>query len=345
MPRGRGGVSLTLKDVAQEAGVSYQTVSRALNGSPEIKPGTRARVLAVAERLGYHPNRLAGSLRTSRSKVIGLVMSDVENFFFAEVVSSVEAGARDRGYSVILANSAEDIERERLAVASLIERRVDGLIIAPAEGDHAYLARALPKSFPLVAINRMIESVPCSAVLTENEAGAKEAVQYLIARGHSRIGAVIGSSGLMTSRERFAGFSAAMREAGLPIRAEWIGTGGLRPEGGRMAATKIFARVDRPTALFASSNKIAEGVLVALGELGLRHGRDVEVIGFDNAVWARLVDPPVPVIAQPTAQIGFDAVRLLIDVIDGEVRAPRILRLPARLITNLPADLRSLATA
>jgi LacI family transcriptional regulator len=326
--------SITLKGVAEKAGVSYQTVSRAINGHGEISDATRARVLNVVREMGYRPNRVAGSLRTNRSKTIGLVMSDIENVFFAEVVSGVEAAATARGYQVLLANSGEDIDRERQAIGSLIERRVDGLIVAPAEGDHRYLAQELPKNFPLVSINRAINDMPCSAVLTQNQAGARTATEYLISRGHQRIAIITGSFGLMTSQERVVGFKEAMIKANLPIRNDWVLAGGIQPEYGRRVAMQIFSSPDRPTALFATSSRLVEGVLIALRELGLRRGLDVDVIGFDDVQWARFVDPPLPVVAQAARQIGTEAVRLVLDLLEGVVRVHQVVRLPTHLITG-----------
>jgi LacI family transcriptional regulator, galactose operon repressor len=335
MPRQTRAV--TLKDVALAAGVSYQTVSRAINGDAEISQATRQKVLRIIKRVGYRPNRLAGSLRTNRSKVIGLVVSDLENVFFAEVATGVEAEAKSRGYSVILANSGEDIVQEREAVVSLFERRVDGLIIAPAEGDHSYLDEDLPRKFPIVAFNRSTDFARYGAVLTENEHAARIATEYLIGRGHKNIGAIVASAGLMTSRERLAGFTAAMKAADLRVRSEWVATGSVRPEGARNAAIKIFSRRDHPTAILTSSHRISEGVLRAFKELGLRHGRDVDVVGFDGVTWAALVDPPLAVVAQPTQQIGRESVRMLTGMIAGTER-PTTVRLPAQLITHDDAD-------
>jgi LacI family transcriptional regulator len=330
--------TVTLKDVARRASVSYQTVSRAVNGHSDISPETRTRILRIAERLGYSPNRLAGSLRTNQSKVIGLVVSDIENVFFAEVASGVEAEARSRGYSVLLANSGEDNLREREAVRSLVERRVDGLILGPAQGDHSYLQTALPKRFPLVTINRKIDFSYCGAVVIENEIAARRAVEYLIARGHRKIGAIVASAELTTSRERLNGFRSAMADAGLAVRREWVATGSVRPDGARIAAIKILTRSDRPTAMMTSSHRISEGVLIAMKELGLKLGRDVDLIGFDHVRWTALLDPPVAVIEQPTQHIGREATRMLIEMINGTA-GPSIVTLPARLITHMEAEL------
>lgn len=323
---------ITLKDVARKAGVSYQTVSRVINDQPHVKATTRERVLRFVRELDYRPNRLAGSLRTKHSQAIGLVMSDIENVFFAEVVSGVESEAVNRGYSVILTNSNEDVQRERQAVATLVERRVDGMIIAPTEGDHRYLFAELPRSFPVVVINRLIDEIQFSAVLVDNQGGAYAATEYLIKQGHTHIGAAIGNLGLMTTRERLEGFRNALKVHGLVARPEWIREGGLRPEGARLAALEILRAKPRPTALFASSNKITEGVMLALKDLGLRHGKDIGLIGFDSFPWASLFDPPLSVVAQPTYEIGRQAVGLLLDIIRGAVHGPRIIRLPTRLL-------------
>lgn len=337
MPRKPESGTVTLKDVAREAQVSFQTVSRAINGQPEISDETREKVLAVCRKLGYRPNRLAGSLRAKHSKVIGLVVSDIENAFFAEVVSGAEAETTARGWSLLLANSGEDLARERNAVVSLFERRIDGLIIAPAEGDHAYLRKELPRDFPLVAFNRALELNGCGAVLTENESGARSAVEYLIRRGHKEIGAIVASLGLMTSRERIAGFRAGMEAAGLPVREDWIGIGGVHSDSARLAALKVLSREDRPTALLTSSHRVTEGVLHALRELGLRYGKDVELVSFDNIPWATFLEPPLPVVAQPTQRIGREAVQMLMRMIDGTGKSS-VLRLPVQLVTHRAAE-------
>jgi LacI family transcriptional regulator len=215
---------------------------------------------------------------------------------------------------------------------------VDGLILAPAQGDHSYLQTALPKKFPIVTINRKIEFARCGAVVIENEQAARRAVEYLIARGHQKIGAIVASAELSTSRERLAGFRAAMTKAGLPVRREWLATGTVRPEGARIAAIKIFTQADRPTALMTSSHRISEGVLLALKELGLKFGRDVDIVGFDHVRWSALIDPPMAVIEQPTQDIGREATRMLVDMINGTA-GPSIVRLPARLITHEEAEL------
>ena len=324
--------TVTLKDVARASEVSYQTVSRAVNGLPGINADTRDKVLEVARALGYRRNGIAGSLRTNRSRAIGLVLSDIENAFFAEVVQAAEAEARRRGYSVLLATSNEELAREREAVGTLMERRVDGLIVAPSEGDHGYLDRELPDDFPLVAINRAIPERSCGAVLIDNVEAARQATEVLVQRGHRRVGALVGDLALMTSRERLEGFEQALRAGGGSVRPDWVRQAGLRRDTGRRAALELLGQADRPSALFASSNMLTEGALLAMRDLGLKHGVDVELAGFDLG-FCELLSPPVPVIKQPTYEIGQTAIGLLIDLIEG-TREPGEIRLSGRLVAE-----------
>jgi LacI family transcriptional regulator len=329
----RATMSVTIRDIAQAAGVSHQTVSRALNGSSSIRAETRQQVMEVAQRLSYRPNRLAGSLRRKKTGVIGLVVSDIENQFFAEIISGAESEASARGYSLILANSGEEMERERQAVKSLLSLQVDGIVISPAEGDQSYLTTERPEGFPIVAINRPINSVGCDAVLSQNDIGAKLATEYLIGRGHRNIGAIVSSAHLVTSRERLAGFRAALKGAKLPIEKRWIGYGGTRTESARRAMQAILASTIRPTAMFSSNSKVAEGIMAALYENGLKH-RDIEIASFDDVAWARFVDPPMGIVTQQPNEMGRKAVRILLDSIAGQVRSPTVHRLPVQLSTH-----------
>ena len=254
--RPRKPVAVTMKAIAGQVGVSYQTVSRAIKGYPEISPESRTKVQHIAERIGFRTNRLAGSMRTSQPNVLSLSRRGG---------GRLEATATRNGYSIVLANSGQDIARERRAVTSRCERRIDGLILAPAEADHDYLRSALPKGFSIVAINRKIEWARCGAVLTENEKGARDAVEYVISRGHEKIGAIVASAGLMTSRvrlclsgsdERFSGSGDRYRIAG----AMRVASNRKRSSAGcAAAAAKILSVRDRPTASLTSSHRISQG--------------------------------------------------------------------------------------
>lgn len=320
-------MSITLKDVAARSGVSYQTVWRALHAAPGIRPATRAHVLEVARALGYRPNRLAGSLRTARSRALGLVLANIENLSSAAITAAVEAEATRQGYSVLLMTTGESIAREREAVRALVERRVDGLLLTPAAGGHAWLADELPPGLPLVAVNRHIDGHPTASVLIRNAHGARLATEHLIAAGHRRIACLFAGRALMTFRERADGFLAAMKAAGIEVEPGWLVETGVQAEGARAATRALLARTPRPTALLATGNQMVEGALLGLADLGLRHGHEVTVAGYDIP-YAAILDPPVPIVWSPNAELGRRAVEVVIDLIEGRAKHLSRLRLP-----------------
>ncbi len=321
----------TLKEVAERAGVSYQTVWRALHDAPGILPSTREQILQIAETLGYRTNRLGWSLRTNRTATIGLVVFEVGNAFTAEVTSSIELEATRRGYTVLLMSSGDDIERERNAVRSLMDRRVDGIIMsATPSGDHHYLLRELPKGFPLVAFNHAIRNVPSVTVSARNREAGAAAGEYLIHLGHKRIAGIFGNLANQSNEDRHAGFVSSLRRRKLPIEKNWVRTGPHSVEFARECVKQIFRGKEQPTALFASTYVLTEGALLGLRDIGVRRGTDVAMIGFD-VKYARLLDPPLPILVQPAAEIGRLAVEAVLDLVEGkEVRSVR--PLPIQLV-------------
>lgn len=308
-------MTITLKRVASEAGVSYQTVWRALHDAPGILPGTRTQVLEVASRLGYRRNVAASSLRTARTNTIGLVVLDVENRFTGQLVGGVEAAATECGCSVLLMNSGDDIGRERRAIEALTGRQVDGIILNPSsKGDHAYLLRDLPKGFPLVSINRAIPGVP-STTVESRHADMALATRLLVEQGHRSIGGLFGEAAntpFLRRRQALQRMLHAM--PGMPDL--WFRHGPNTASFAREAIKAMLSMPGRPTALVAGGNRLTEGVLLGLRDLGLRQGIDLAVIGFDLP-YAGLLDPPMPVLLQPAAGMGRLAVDILVSLRDG----------------------------
>jgi DNA-binding LacI/PurR family transcriptional regulator len=319
-------MAVTLKQVAESAGVSYQTVWRAIHNGPGILPETRESVLAAAVRLGYQRNRIAGSLRTQKSATIGLVVLDVRDAHASEITLGVEEEATRQGLSVLFANSHDDVRRERGAVMSLMEHRVDGLILSPStSGDHNYLRKAIPKGFPLVAVNRPIRIPRFHAVLS-NDQDAELAARYLITKGHTKIAGVFGDLTATPMHGRHNAFVEELSRKKLSVRPSWILDGANTAEAGRAAVHRIFNSPRRPTSLFAASSRLTEGVLYGLRDIGLRHGCDVDVVGFDLR-YAGLLDPPLPVLSQPAREMGRLAVDLLVRLLSG-VSVEALHRLP-----------------
>jgi LacI family transcriptional regulator len=328
-------MTITLKRVASEAGVSYQTVWRALHDAPGILPGTRTQVLEVASRLGYRRNVAASTLRTSRTNTIGLIVLDVENRFTSQLVGGVEAAATEGGYSVLLMNSADDVVRERRAVHALTGRQVDGIILNPSsDGDHSYLLRDLPAGLPLVSINRPIPGVP-SATVESRHTDVALAAERLVEQGHRWIGGIFGEEGNTPFLHRRQALQRALGviQGCSPL---WFRHGPNTSAFARETIKAMLAPIDRPTALFVGGNRLTEGVLLGLRDLGLRQGIDLAVVGFDLP-YAGLLDPPMPVLLQPARDMGRLAVDTLFAMRNGRaILSPR--PLPLALDIGIPGD-------
>ncbi|WP_143527946.1 LacI family DNA-binding transcriptional regulator [Rubrobacter xylanophilus] len=327
---GRPGGRVTLRDVAREAGVSIKTVSRVVNGEREVNPETAARVSEVLSRLRYRPNELARSLKGRRSRTIGLMIADISNPFYSGCAKAVEEVARERGYAVILCASAEDAQTEREYVDLLIQRRVEGLLLVPAADGHEYLRQEQTAGLAVVALDRPIAGLPTDAVIVQNRAGTRRAVQHLIEHGHRRIAFVGAGRELYTTRKRLEGYREALREAGLEelVRLE---APDAPSAAGRMR--ELLALNTPPTAVFAANNLITLGALQALEQAGARVPEDVALVGFDDFALAAVLRPRLTLVRQPADELGRRAARLLIDRLENKLPpTPRRTVLPTELI-------------
>jgi DNA-binding LacI/PurR family transcriptional regulator len=302
----------TVADVAKSAGVSVSTAARVLSGEGYAAEETRRIVLEAAKELGYVPNQIARSLRMSRTRLIGLLIGDVENSFYSAIAKHVESVAKDAGYHVVLCNSDDDPEIEREYLQLLEGMRVDAVIVTPTSKNRRHLGRLLEKGIVIVQMDRRVDGVTSDAIVVDNEAGAAMGVSHLIEAGHSMIGILTGELSVATSRQRLAGYERALRDHGLPIRQELIKTGSFHREHAIEHATELIHARPTPTAIFAANNFLAEGVLVALGQQGLRVARDVSVVAFDDVEWMSMVDPPLTAVRQPTRDMARGAAELVL---------------------------------
>lgn len=328
------GMLSTLKDVAQEAGVSYQTVWRAMHDKSDVSAGTRTHVLEVARRLGYRRNALAGGLRTQRSATLGLVVLDVGNSYTGALARAMQVRASEQAHSLMLMNSGDDVEREQDAVLSLLERRVDGLIInVSQDADHSYLSKVLPSGFPLVAVNRGVPGLRVPTVASRN-ADVAAAARWLAGRGHHRLGGLFGDFSNPPFLTRYRAYRKEVRRLGLDVVDDWYASGSNTVDFARLSVAELFApsavlSASAPTALFAAGNRLTEGALLGLRDVGLKRGEDVEVVGFD-VDYGALLEPPMPVMKQAAELLGQRAVDVLLSLVIG-VGAPR--RVPPFPIT------------
>ncbi|MGH3313656.1 MAG: LacI family DNA-binding transcriptional regulator [Streptomyces sp.] len=322
----------SIKDVASVAGVSVATVSRVLNEHPAVRPDTRARVLSAVAELGYRPNAVARSLRTDQTRTLGLIISDVLNPFFTELARAVEDAARERGYSVIIGNADERPALQEHHVRTLLDRRIDGLLVSPTDGGTAVIRDAVRARTPMVFVDRWIRGIDVPVIHADGRAAVHDLVAHLYALGHRRLAIIGGPRSTTTGNERVEAFRTALRAHGLPLPEKYIGQGDFQTESGRRATAAFLDLPDPPQAVFATDNLMALGAMDELRGLGLRVPEDMALAAFDDIPWFLHTDPPLTAIAQPTGELGHRAVQALINLVEG--RCADSVTLSARLVTR-----------
>jgi LacI family transcriptional regulator len=324
---------VTLKDVAAAAKVSRATAARALNSYGYVGDQTALRVLESADALGYRANRVAQALRRGQLPIVGFLPGDIQNAFFARIAHDLEVELRRHGHNLLIASSEESVEQERELLESLRSLSVRGFILAPTStSDNQHIVSLAREGSPVVLIDRVADNVHCDSIVVDNEGGAREAVEYLIANGHRRIALLRDDSRIFTAQERFAGYRSALQAHGITPDDSLVGVSRSTVEQAIEATIRLFSRRDRPTALFTVDSLMTQGALLALRSLGLAIARDVSLVGFDDFDLATFTDPQITVVAQPIAEIGPLAARLLLDRLAGQQDPPRHVRFPTRLV-------------
>ena len=314
-------MTATIADVAARASVSTATVSRVLAGLGGARPETRARIVAAAQELGYRPSGVARSLKLRTTRTLGLVITDIGNPFFPELVRAVEDAARERGFAVLLCNAAEDAEREAAYLELLAGRRVDGVVIASSGVGERHSAWLTTAPIPVVLVNCASATASLPTILSDNRRGGALAVEHLLALGHRRIGHVTAPARNEAAADRLQGARDAMRSAGLDARTLVVVEGDGHVAGGAAAATQLLARDPSITGVFAYNDLTAIGAIRGIRAFGLDVPHDVSVVGFDDVDLAAYADPPLTTVAQRTAEMGRWAVATLLDRLDGGSRA------------------------
>jgi LacI family transcriptional regulator len=321
-----------MRDVAALAGVGLKTVSRVVNGVPTVDPALVTRVNAAATKLGYRPNLTASSLarRDGRTATIGLLLEDVANPFSAAVHRAVEDVARARRFQVLTGSLDEDPDRERQLAHTLIDRRVDGLIIMPAGSDQSYLVPEQQAGIPLVFLDRHPSLIAADTVASDHRSGALRAVGHLVTVGHRRVGYLGDNLSIATARARFDGYRQALEQAGVEVESVLVRHGLHTVDAAVKATNDILSIVGRPTALFSSQNLVTMGTVRALHTAALQHR--IAVVGFDDFALADLLQPGISVVAQDPAALGRLAAEMLFNRIAGDHASPRTHVLPTTFI-------------
>ncbi|WP_156724632.1 LacI family DNA-binding transcriptional regulator [Streptomyces apocyni] len=330
-----------MKDVAGRAGVGLKTVSRVVNGEPGVTPDTERRVQEAIDALGFRRNDSARVLRKGRTASIGLVLEDLADPFYGPLSRAVEEVARAHGALLINGSSAEDPDRERELVLALCARRVDGLVVIPASGDHRYLAPEMAAGIATVFVDRPPGQIDADVVLSDSFGGARDGVAHLIAHGHRRIGFIGDQPRIHTATERLRGYRAAMADAGLPVHDAWVSLGSTAPTRVRAAAETMLGGAEPVTAVFAGNNRVTVTVVRVLASPAslASPARPVALVGFDDFELADLLRPGVTVIAQDAARLGRAAAGRLFARLDGDAGAPEHTVLPTRLIARGSGEL------
>lgn len=328
--------SVTIRDVARQAGVSAMTVSRVINSSPSVSPVTRSRVEQVIAELGYVPSRLARGLSAQRTGTLALIVPDVANPFFTLIVRGSEDVARRAGYRLLFCDTRADLDVEHEVIEELIAHRVEGILIAPvSDRSRDHLRRLARFGVPFVLVDRTIPGVDTDTVLGDSAGGSRQLVEHLIALGHCRIGMITESDVVSTARDRRRGYETALTNAGLEVAPELLVEGSVDPLGGREGMRRLLELEQPPTAVFTVNNLVALGAIEAVRASGREVPDDVALVCFDDIEYASRLHPFLTAMEQPAETFGTLGTQLLLEQIEN--RAPdrrRTVVLPGQLVVR-----------
>jgi DNA-binding LacI/PurR family transcriptional regulator len=315
--------AITIKDIAKALGLSTSTVSRALRGSYEISPETKKLVLEYAEKFNYRPNPIALSLKERKSRSIGVIVSEIANHFFSQAIDGIESIAYNRGYHVIISQSHESYERELVNVKHLSSRSVDGLLISLSTEttDIGHFKELHEKGLPLVFFDRITQEIDTHKVIANNYKGAYDATDLLIKSGYKRIAHITSSGHLSITKERLAGYKAALADHKIPLNESYIkycNHGGKIVKEIEDSINELMALKQKPDAIFAASDRLTTSSLSTLKTLGLKIPNDVAFVGFTNYGLVELLNPPLSAVHQPAFEMGQVATELLIQLIESK---------------------------
>lgn len=328
----------TLKDIAKQLNLSPSTVSRALRNHPDISPGTKKKVACMAKKLDYHPNSIAQSLQTQKTKTIGVIVPEIKQPFFAAVINGIEALAFEEGFTIIVCQSNESYQREVVYTRLLTSHRVAGLLVSLSKEtqklDHFKLL--LRRDIPIVFFDRVSNEIEADKVVVDDYQGAFDLVTHLIESGYQRIAHLAGPESLSICRFRLKGYVNAHRQKSMPIDDNLIVSAGLDDSDGAAGFETLWQLSKLPDAIFAVNDPVAIGAFMAIKTRGLKIPEDVALAGFSNTGVSSLLDPPLTTVEQPSYDIGRTAATLLMAQINGNKKAymPQLKILKTQLIVR-----------
>jgi DNA-binding LacI/PurR family transcriptional regulator len=309
-------MAITVKDIAKKAGVSHSTVSRALHDSSLIADETIERIKQIANEMSYSPSAAARALKTNRSQVLGVVLSNIDDPFFSEILQGIESGVQGSGYSLFIAAAHREPKREHEIVQAMVEHRVDGVIICSTTFSGEQSGQLLQYGVPMVVVNNQAAEDFRYSIYHDDVDGSRQVARHLIELGHRRIAYLGNFLSGRTTQDRLAGLRLEMESNGLTIPAEYIHeAAGGNPENGIEASRYFLDLPQRPTAIVCFNDMLAIGMLKGLHQIGVRVPDEISVTGFDNIIFSAYTNPPLTTLDQPKQFIGTEAARLLLELL------------------------------
>ncbi len=325
-------MNVTIYDVAREAGVSMATVSRVVNGNPNVKPATRKKVLETIKRLGYRPNAVARGLASKRTTTVGVIIPDISSLFYAELARGIEDIATMYKYNIILSNSDQKQEKEIDLIDAMLEKQVDGLLFMSNHITEEHMHAFQTSPVPVILSSTSDPNNELPSVNINNKQAAYDATRLLTDKGHQRIAFISGpKEDPLAGQDRLNGYKEALQDAGLAWDEQLVEYGDYRYDSGLEAAQTLIGRSDRPTAILAMNDEMAIGAIHACQDEGLAIPDDVEIIGFDNTRLASMVRPRLTSVVQPMYDIGAVSMRLLTKYMNNEKVEDHKVVLPHRI--------------
>jgi len=326
-------MSVTIYDVAREASVSMATVSRVVNGNPNVKPSTRRKVLETIERLGYRPNAVARGLASKKTTTVGVIIPDISNIFFAELARGIEDIATMYKYNIILSNSDQNKEKELKLINNMLEKQVDGILFMGGNVTEEHVNQFSTTSVPVVLAAAYDETGKTPSVNIDYEAAAYEATSYLIEAGHEHPAFIYGQEDMkMRNQFKFDGYIKALKDHNVDIKEEYIVDSGYSYNAGIQGIDQLMNLSERPTAVFTASDELALGAIHGAQDLGIKIPEELEIIGFNNTRLAKMVRPTLTTIVQPIYDIGAVGMRLLTKYMNKEEVEEEKVILPHRIV-------------
>ena len=328
-------MKVTIKDVAKRASVSPATVSRVVGNYGYVSDKNRRKILAAVQELGYRPNTIARSMVTKSTHTIGFVVTDITNPFFAQLARGVEAITWRNGYTLVLANTDEDVAHERAIISAFQEKWVDAFIVVPASSKKApHLEEIVQNGIPLVLLDRGVDDLAVDKVMVDNENGAFNAVSHLIQLGHQRIGIILDNLDITTNAERLNGYLRALAEHHIQVTDKLIQSCQYTRQSAYQIITQMLHGSDRPTALFTTNNFMTLGAFKAIHDAGLRIPGDIALVGFDDLDWAMVNATQLTAVSQPVTEMGNIAGQRILAILKGERNPPMEIRLKTTFIVR-----------